>query len=144
MSGTSAPRLSGDVLRTRILLVATDQGKMLTDIIAELIDRSPDLEVGGAVTDERRLAEQALEAGADVVVIAGRREAIATEVARLFDVLPEIRLITINSEGSEAFIYRLEPTVRPLGELSPPQLVGAIRSAVRGQSSLALVRGAGS
>jgi len=115
---------------------------MLSDIVGELIGQSPDLILGATISTDDRLVEEALDAGADVVVLSGHGESMPRDAERLFELLPEVRLITIDNDGTEAFLYRLEPTVRPLGELSPPGLVAAIRSAARAHwSGVALVRG---
>jgi DNA-binding NarL/FixJ family response regulator len=112
------------------LLLVTEH-TMLSDILSDLIDDAPDLELAGEVSESDQLVTRALETNADVIVMCGPGQALPQEISRLFDVLPDVRVLSIDRRGAESFLYRLEATVRPLGELDPPALVAAMRSAAR-------------
>jgi DNA-binding NarL/FixJ family response regulator len=117
----------GSTSHIRVLL--RDTPTMLRDILERAISHQPDMEV----IPEPEVPQQAADrpVSPDVVVV-NVNDADPGEGARtLLRRWPDSHVLTIAAHGQRVLEYRLLPRGVDLGEMSPDQLVAAIRSAVR-------------
>ena len=101
---------------------------MLTEIVREVLEKAPDLEVVGAVSSLDELDSALTVHQADVVVagIAGPNG------GGRFDALlrahPAVRVFSLEANGRETVLYELRPKSVSLGNVSPEGLIDAIRA----------------
>jgi len=109
---------------------------MLGDIVREIVDAQPDMQVVGRLVDARELVRTAIATDADFVVLGLEDGRLPGSCDQLLELDPAIRVLAVDGDGRRSFVYQLEPRMRPLGELSPDALVAAIRAAMRPRSRL--------
>jgi DNA-binding NarL/FixJ family response regulator len=118
-----------------IRVLIRDAPKMLRDILAQAISGEPDMEV----IAEPPVSTQALgrtPPWPDVLIVGATSDgAPGDQVSDLLAEWPASRVLIISPRGHSVVMYELVPDARDLGELSPSQLVEAIRSAVHPEHS---------
>ena len=117
---------------SNIRVLIRDIPKMLRDILEQEISGEPDMEVMSEPPVPPR-APADTNVSPDVFVV-GTSDGEPCERARAVLVRwPRSRVLMITARGDRAVIYELVPQGCDLGELSPSQLVQAIRSAGRSE-----------
>lgn len=112
----------------RVLLV--DMPGMQRDLVERMISGQSDMTVVGALPSRELLPREIDRTAADVVVLGASTPAeIAADEALLFD-RPRVMLMELRSDGRTAHVARLRPERTALLEVSPGQLLEAIRAAV--------------
>ncbi len=113
---------------------------MLQQIVRRIVAQAPDLEIAGeyeglsAMTGYPPEPFDRSEEQPEVVILGLDHEASDSEsqvpdAARLvLERLPRAKVLGLSSDGRRGFLYELHPQMMPLGELSPHELVDAIRS----------------
>jgi hypothetical protein len=112
----------------RIRVAFTDMPEMLTQIAAAVVDRQPEMRVMGALDRRLPLAAAVARSGADVL-IAGDATSEA-EIRALLRERPRMRVLAVQGAGRESSLWEQRPTRTPVGELSPDNLLAAIRGAL--------------
>jgi DNA-binding NarL/FixJ family response regulator len=114
-----------------IRVLIRDGPTMLRDILERAITNAPDME---AVLEPPGPTQEPLEPPApDVVIVGGREAGAAEDAAALLRRWPGSQVLMITAHGRKAVMYRMVPQETSMGEMSPDQLVDAIRSSVRGR-----------
>jgi DNA-binding NarL/FixJ family response regulator len=122
--------------RTRILLA--DLPRLLRQILTEVLEVQSDMEVVGSAALSESLEQTIEQTGPDVIVI-GRDD---PEVAEgLLARRPPLAVIAVTGDAKESQYYELRPHRVGLGEISPGELVEAIRQAMRSWSETAGANG---
>jgi hypothetical protein len=111
-----------------IRVVVGDLTGMLSDIVIETLETAPDIAVAVAAGEMSAVA-LAEETGADVAILGGDSEGLPAAGRELFWRRPWMNVLTLRGDGSEAFLYQVRPSERPLGEISPQTLLEAVRAA---------------
>ena len=110
-----------------IRIVLASLSVMLTEIVREVLEKAPDLEIVGVVSSLDEL-DSALTVHQADVVIAG----VAGPNGGRFDALlrahPNVRVFSLEANGRETVLYELRPKSVPLGNVSPEGLIDAIRA----------------
>jgi hypothetical protein len=105
---------------TRILLV--DMSQILCEIVASIIDHQPDLDLVAEPTfDPAKAAATVHRTRADVVVLSTHKPEPSRLLFLLLEVHPCPRVLVLAADGRQAFLCE------PLGELSPAELLDAVR-----------------
>jgi chemotaxis response regulator CheB len=115
----------------RIRILLWGMPSMLRDIITDAITAQPDMEIVSRREAAAGLPETAESTNADVVILT--REDVAEEDDELDDVLygrTRRRVLQIFDQGRHGSLRELRPCQVPLGEMSPPRLLEAIRGSV--------------
>jgi DNA-binding NarL/FixJ family response regulator len=122
------PRTGGSMPKIRVLI--HDTPTMLRNILEQAISNQPDMEVIlEPVSPEPPPDEQRVSP--DVVVV-DVSDSDPREGARaLLHRWPSSHAVMIAANGHRILLYELQPRGVDLGEMSPDQLVQAIRSAAR-------------
>jgi hypothetical protein len=103
-------------------------GGLLHDIVRDTLAAQPDMKVIGDAHDGGDLNPMLQAGNVDVVVVgAPRPEDFAVAIPILLT-SPRIKVLAIAISGRRAMLYRLRPHQIPLGDMSPQDLVGAIRA----------------
>jgi hypothetical protein len=112
----------------RILLV--DLPAILHDIVRDVLVRARGILVVGDVTDPAQpLGPEIERTGAVVVVVGSDHPELTGCRVPVFPGHPDLRLVTLTADGSEATLYEMRPHMTRLGELSPEGLAEVLRSA---------------
>jgi hypothetical protein len=114
----------------RVLIHGVPQ--MLRDILEQAISAEPDMEVVSRMP--RPVPSVDAAPAPDAVVVGGNGRESGGAPALLFQ-WPRSRLLLISERGHNVSMYELVPRGHELGELSPSQLIEAIRSGVHHQRS---------
>src|SRR4051794_27031216 len=112
--------------QVRVLLLEVPH--LLRDILEQAIQVDDECEL---VTDLDATATFGDRIVPDVIVLGLTAEADATLVPALFARWPRARVITVMPQGDGATLYELRPDRRVLDEMSPTEIVEALRHAVR-------------
>jgi DNA-binding NarL/FixJ family response regulator len=114
----------------KIRVLIHDAPTMLRDILEQAISNQPDMEVIGEPAAPVRAMDDD-QVSPDVVVV-DVSDSDPDEGARewLFR-WPSTHALMIAAHGHKVLKYELQPQGEDLGEMSPDQLIQAIRSAVR-------------
>jgi DNA-binding NarL/FixJ family response regulator len=115
-----------DVERTRVLLTAATS-RLLSDILDDVIEAEPDMQVVRHSGSQDSIVAAARRIKAHVVIVGEAPRRLAQLFDRLLEEQPQTRVLSLQGNGRQAFLYRLSPELLELGELSPQTLIGAIR-----------------
>jgi DNA-binding NarL/FixJ family response regulator len=114
-----------------IRILIRDGPTMLRDILERAIASAPDMET---------VAESPVPAGEpagrelpqpDVVIVGVRESETPEGASALLNRWPGSQVFVLTAHARKAVMYRLVPHETDMGEMSPDQLVDAIRSCVR-------------
>ena len=113
---------------------------MLRDILERAITNAPDMEAvlepPGPTPEpvERQPPSPLSPWSPDVVIVGVRESGPAEDASALLERWPGSQVLMITAHGRKAVMYRMVPQETDMGEISPDQLVEAIRSSVRGKA----------
>ena len=116
----------------RIRVLLGDMPRMLRELLGSAIGEAEDMSVVGAVDDATQLAESVRATDADVLVVGARDDAGALE--RILYERPRLILLAIGANGRSTALHELRPHQIALGDVSPGQLVEAIRVSARAKA----------
>jgi DNA-binding NarL/FixJ family response regulator len=112
----------------RILLV--DMPRLVRDMVESAARRDPDVEVVGVLDHADALG--AATDDAEVIVVGVDQQRLPASCRALLDERAAgLRLLGIEAGGGGAYLYELRPRQSPLGELSPAEVVDAIKELAR-------------
>ena len=111
---------------TRIVLV--NLPRMLREIIEDVVAAAPDLDVVETLDKPTGLIAVVDGAKADFL-IAG--DDALEDVGVLLRERPRLKVLAVAGDGRQTFLYELRPQEVSLGEVSPQNLLEAIRAAIR-------------
>ncbi len=111
----------------RVVLV--DMSEMLRGILGRVLAGYPRVRVAAEYRAVTSLL-QAVDAHGANCVIFGDGDSAEQTCRELLDARPFVKLLVVAAEGRRTTLYELRPHKQSLGELSPEQLVGAIKSAI--------------
>jgi len=107
---------------------------MLTEILEDAIKSQSDMHVIPGPALLERPHKQHL-APPDAVIVGGDDSEPDADARALLARWPRTCVLMITAHGHQIFMYQLLPHCTELGELSPGELIQAIRSAVRAEDS---------
>jgi DNA-binding NarL/FixJ family response regulator len=111
---------------TPIRVILIEIPHLLCEIIEELIERQPDIELVGTVGAGGDLP-RALRRTRPEVIVCRAGATLPRAYCELFERHPHLRVLAIEDTDRTGFVYELRPIRAPL-EVSPQSLVDAIRS----------------
>jgi DNA-binding NarL/FixJ family response regulator len=114
----------------KIRVLIHDTPTMLRDILEQAISNQPDMEVILEPVATKPAPDDA-QASPDVVVVDVSDSDPGEGARALLFRWPSSHALMIAAHGHKVLLYELEPRGVDLGELSPDQLIQAIRSAAR-------------
>jgi DNA-binding NarL/FixJ family response regulator len=112
----------------KIRVLIRDTPTMLRDILEQAISNQPDMEV---IAEPAAPAPVERRASPDVIVVDVSYSDPGEGARALLFRWPTSHALMIAAHGQRVVRYELEPRGVDLGEMSPDQLVQAIRSAAR-------------
>jgi DNA-binding NarL/FixJ family response regulator len=121
------PSAGGSMSKIRVLI--RDAPTMLRDILEQAISSQPDMEVMLEPVAPEHVRQGSLAPDVAVVDVSGSDPAEGARALLLQ--WPGSQALMITAHGHQVLKYDLHPRRVDLGEMSPDQLVQAIRSAAR-------------
>ncbi len=97
---------------------------MLRDIIADVLETQPDMEVLEEIPGMTRLVEETRRLRPAVVLTGTDDPGVA---AQLLELMPRLKIFSVTEDVLQAWLYELQPRRVHLGEISPRGLVEEIR-----------------
>jgi DNA-binding NarL/FixJ family response regulator len=102
---------------------------MLLDMVTEIVMAHPDMMVSGKMQESVDISPAVKKAKADIVIL--REPAGRQDHQELLYSRPHLKVLSITSDGHRFFLHELRPFRAALGEVSPENLMQAIRSSAQ-------------
>ncbi len=103
---------------------------MLEEIVRKVLSREPDLEVVGAVSSIYDLDHALAIRQADVVVAGLAGSSSGREFDPLLRAYSRLRVFSLEGDGRRTVLHEMRPHSVPLGNVTPEELIDAIRTSV--------------
>jgi hypothetical protein len=108
----------------RVLLVG--MSNMLSNIVAAVLARAPDIVVVGHVANEADLAAEIRLSGADAAIVHTDEPAAATAFTPLLLLFPELKVVAIDAASRAGFLHQLRQYSTAFTEVSTDALLAAL------------------
>ena len=102
--------------------------QLLRDLLTEMLDAEPDIEVVTSLHDDAELTGDVWRAKADVLIVPLATEAEQATCASLLGRLPHLKVVAISPTASGAAMYELRPACGLVGDLTSERLLAIVRS----------------
>lgn len=114
-------------MELRILLVGMP--RIVREMLERTIAEQPDMLLVGVAAREQ-LLPATRETRPDFVVVGVEGEEPPDDCRRLLGEQPHVRVLGLEANAGTAYLYELRPEMSPLGEVSPDDVVAAMRNGV--------------
>jgi DNA-binding NarL/FixJ family response regulator len=121
-----------------IRVVTGELPRILSDIIGTVLESAGDIRVVGEAVNHAELLELTRSLRPDVVIMGLDESGLPGFGWDLYAGDPLLRVLGVMGEGRQTFVYELRPHRTPLGELSPEELVAAVRRMADARSSASI------
>lgn len=116
----------------KIKVLLASRPKMLSDVIRNMLERQPDMEVIGEVLDPIELLLTAKARPVDVVIVTPLDAEGEPSICRhLLGEQPRLKIITLQANGEIAFLHESNSRKKRIAEPSEASILGTIRASVR-------------
>jgi DNA-binding NarL/FixJ family response regulator len=105
--------------------------RLLREIVMQLIQGEPDVQILGEATEEDAVASLLQGGDADVLVIEDAADEGPDFGQRLVCRYPHVRVLALSPDGRRAELRWLEPRITRSTDVSPGELMRLLRSACR-------------
>jgi len=129
-SDTESPAASPPPVR----VVLSGLPQLLAGILKATIHRHPDLALVDVIPEGDLGWDDQRSIAADVVLRGAHDPADGTAAREILYAAPNVRVLQVTASGDDTVVFELRPRRAFLGELSPDQLVDAIRSRIPGNA----------
>ena len=107
--------------------MVVEEPGLWSETIRGVLEADADIEVRGEIDDCTQIDQAVDRTEADVVVwLTADMDRVIEPCKRLLARLPRIRVLAVK-DGTKASVWRMRPTRRRLGQLSPETLVREVR-----------------
>ncbi len=115
----------------KIRILLSSRPKLLSEVIRNMIEHQPDMEVVGEVLDPLQLFRASLRTPADVVIITPLKANGEPKICHLLLVEhPLLKIVTQSEKGDVAYLYQLGMSRKCIDEPSGQSILDAIREAL--------------
>jgi DNA-binding NarL/FixJ family response regulator len=115
----------------QLRIIVVDMPRLVRDLIERAIVAQPDMKLLGVLDSPREMVAAARVGRPDFVVVGLKDKLLPHECQQLLAEHPAVRLLGVEAVAGEAHLYELRPYREALGEVSPADIVSAIRGAAR-------------
>ncbi len=116
----------------KIKVLLASRPRILSDVIRNMLERQPDMEVIGEVLDPIELLLTAKARPVDVVIVTPLNAEVEPGICRhLLAEQPRLKIITLEANGEAAFLYESGSRRKRINEPSEESILGAIRESMR-------------
>ena len=120
----------------KIRVLLANRPRMLREVLREIIEDQPDMEVVGEVLDPLDLLMAVRNMKADAVILAVKDSEEPGLCSHLLAEYPNLAILCLALEGKSAFIEQLCPRRLEIVDPSEDKILSALRHAVRAPCSL--------
>ena len=115
----------------KIKILLSSRPKLLSEVIRNLIEQQPDMEVVGEVIDPIQLIGAARMMTVDVAIVTPLESNEEPKICRhLLAEYPSLKIITLSKKGEAAYLYQSGSPSLPIDEPSSQSILGTIRKAL--------------
>jgi len=114
-----------------IKVLLANRPQILREVVRDIIERQPDMEVVGEALDPLGVLLAAKETEADVVVIGLQDSEEPGLVSHLLAECPHVTVLGLASQGDTAFIAQMCPWRKEIADPSEVNILSALRHAVQ-------------
>jgi NarL family two-component system response regulator LiaR len=116
----------------KIKVMLASRPKMLSEVIRNMVEHQPDMEVVGEVLDPIELLLAAKAMPVDVVIITPLKANGNPRIcSQLLGDHPLLKIMTLSAEGEAAFLYQSGSPKMCIDEPSEQSILSAIRESMR-------------
>ena len=116
----------------KIKLLLSSRPKLLSEVIRNIIEHQPDMEVVGEVIDPIELLRVSGETPVDAVIITPLKADGEPKIChQLIKEHPRLKIVTLSAKGEAAYLYQSGVPRLCIDEPSGQSILGAIREALR-------------
>jgi DNA-binding NarL/FixJ family response regulator len=101
---------------------------MLREILKEILHAQPDMQVVGEFSESVPLLSAVERSEAAFAIASSDRANFHERCRELLRERPGVKVLAIAGDGRQSYLCELDVSRRPLGTVSPQQLVAVIRS----------------
>ena len=113
----------------KIKVLLSVRPKMLAEVIRNMVEHQPDMEVVSEVLDPVELLLAAGTAPIDVVIVAPLNSEGEPKICRhLLAEYPQLKIVTLSGKGDTAFLYASGSRKKRIDESSESSFLGAMRA----------------
>jgi hypothetical protein len=114
----------------RVLIVGLP--RLLMEMVEEAVREQTGMEVVAANVDVSEFEAAVAETRPEFAIVGLDRDELPGECRDFFDERARVKVLGIGSSEGNAYLYKLRPERSALGEVSPDDVVAAIRAASTG------------
>ena len=114
------------------ILLANSRPRIMREVMRQLIERQPDMEIVGEVLALSALICVAKETQADVIIVTLEDSEALRLVSQLLAECPGMAILALASRGDAAFIEQSYLGRREIADPSEANILSALRHAVHG------------
>jgi len=119
-------------MHAKIKVLLASRPKLLSEVIRNMIERQPDMEVLDEVLDPIELLRAIKANNADVVILTPLEPNGEPHIcSQLLAELPRLKIVTLSAKSEAAYLYESGAHKKRIDEPSEPSLLGAIRECIR-------------
>jgi len=113
----------------KIKVLLAIRPKMLAEVIRNMVERQPDMEVVSEVLDPIELLLAASTTSVDVVIVAPLNSESEPKICRhLLAEYPQLRIVILSGKGDAAFLYTSGSRKKRIDESSESSILDAMRT----------------
>jgi DNA-binding NarL/FixJ family response regulator len=115
----------------KIKVLLSSRPKLLSDVIRNMIEYQPDMEVVGEVLDSLQLLRTSRQIPVDVVIITPLKANGEPKICQLLlEEHPLLKIVTQSEEGEATYLYQSGRRKKRIDESSGQSILGSIREAL--------------
>jgi DNA-binding NarL/FixJ family response regulator len=115
----------------KIKVLLSSRPKLLSEVIRNMIERQPDMEVAGEVIDPIELLRAARATMVDAVIVTPLESNGEPKICRhLLAEHPRLKIVTLSAKGEAAYLHQSDVPRLCIEEPSGQSILGAIREAL--------------
>lgn len=116
----------------KIKVLLASRPKILSQVLRNMIDRQPDMQVLGEVVDPIDLLLVARATPVDAIIVMPLNSEGEPKIcSHLLREHPHLKIVTVSAKGETASLYESGSRKRRIDEPSEPSILGAIRESIK-------------
>jgi DNA-binding NarL/FixJ family response regulator len=119
----------------KIRIVLANYPRMMRELVREIIERQPDMEIVGEIVDPLHVLLATRETRVEAVIVALRNSEDSGLISHLLSECPNLTILGLSSQGDDAFIVQMCPQRTEIINPSVANILSALRQAIRSPCS---------
>jgi DNA-binding NarL/FixJ family response regulator len=115
----------------KIKVLLSSRPKLLSDVMRNMIERQPDMEMAGEVIDPIELLRDPRATMVDAVIVTPLESSGKPKICHhLLVAYPKLKVVTLSEKGETAYLYQSGASKQRINEPSEQSILDAIREAL--------------